>query len=44
VAYGNCRYVIAGTYEILVPGALDPPDFRSEIGPLLITADLSTDN
>jgi hypothetical protein len=41
VAYANCRYVAAGTYSVLVPGALDPPPFSSEIGPFLITADVS---
>jgi hypothetical protein len=41
VAYGDCRYVAAGVYTIQVPGALDPPPFASEIGPLLITAALA---
>jgi hypothetical protein len=41
VAYANCRYVAAGTYSVLVPGALDPPPLSSEIGPFLITADVS---
>jgi hypothetical protein len=39
VAYADCRYVVAGTYTIQVPGAIDPPALASEVGPLLLTAD-----
>ena len=41
IAYGDCRYVVAGTYTVTVPGALDWPPFWGEKGPFLITADLA---
>lgn len=41
IAYGDCRYVAAGSYQVLVPGALDPPPFWNEMGPFVITADLA---
>jgi len=40
VAYADCRYVVAGTYAIQVPGALDSPPFAREVGPLLLTANV----
>jgi hypothetical protein len=39
VAYADCRYVVVGSYNIQIPGALDPPLFSREIGPLLLTAE-----
>ncbi|MET0412035.1 MAG: hypothetical protein ABW217_12110 [Polyangiaceae bacterium] len=39
IAYADCRYVLAGTYTIQIPGALDPPLFAREVGPLLLTAE-----
>jgi hypothetical protein len=39
VAYADCRYVLAGSYTIHIPGALDPPLFVGEAGPLLLTAE-----
>jgi hypothetical protein len=40
VAYADGRYVVAGADAIQIPGALDPPPFAREVGPLLLTADV----
>jgi hypothetical protein len=41
IAYADCRAVAAGSYRVIVPGALDPPLFWNETGPFVITADLA---
>lgn len=41
IAYGHCRYIAAGAYRVIIRGALDPPAWWRETGPLLLTADLA---
>lgn len=38
IAYANCRHVAAGSYRILIHGAIDAPSFGSETGPLLLAS------